>query len=368
MPLDPRLERSSSKRKGRDGPEDAIAPRKKQHRKPADSDEGDVEMQDISSGDDLPVKSTRKSKGKSTLREEKEYPSVNELKRRIRDVKRLLNKKDLPADARVVQERALAGYEEDLAEETARRERSQMISKYHFVRFLGMLYSCVYQVVMCTVLTSTLNIDRKTADKQLKRLLRHDKDDTLDPKKKKSLPSKIHAARVNLNYTIYYPLTEKYISLYPKSKGQSKDDAAADSGAESAAQDKKDEVKSEKPPLWSVVEKCMEEDTLGLLREGKLNLGADGKPLAAPVKKSVSNTENKSKKDVKQDIKKNEKKDEKKVTKNEEESEPKFASRRERRAEKRDQYGQRQHQRGQGNTHHAAAAPDGDESDGGFFE
>ncbi|KAJ5590488.1 hypothetical protein N7450_004460 [Penicillium hetheringtonii] len=346
MPLEPRLERSSSKRKGRDGPEDAIAPRKKQHRKPADSDEGDVEMQDISSGDDLPVKSTRKSKGKSTLREEKEYPSVNELKRRIRDVKRLLNKKDLPADARVVQERALAGYEEDLAEETARRERSQMISKYHFVRFL----------------------DRKTADKQLKRLLRHDKDDTLDPKKKKSLPSKIHAARVNLNYTIYYPLTEKYISLYPKSKGQSKDDAAADSGAESAAQDKKDEVKSEKPPLWSVVEKCMEEDTLGLLREGKLNLGADGKPLAAPVKKSVSNTENKSKKDVKQDIKKNEKKDEKKVTKNEEESEPKFASRRERRAEKRDQYGQRQHQRGQGNTHHAAAAPDGDESDGGFFE
>jgi hypothetical protein len=71
-------------------------------------------------------------------REEKEYPSINDLKKRIRDVKRLLNKQNLPADARIVQERALAGYEEDLAEETARRERSSMISKYHFVRFLGM--------------------------------------------------------------------------------------------------------------------------------------------------------------------------------------------------------------------------------------
>jgi hypothetical protein len=72
----------------------------------------------------------------SESRNEKEYPSINELKSRIRGVKRLLNK-DLPADARIVQERALAGYEQDLVEETARRERSNMIKKYHFVRFLG---------------------------------------------------------------------------------------------------------------------------------------------------------------------------------------------------------------------------------------
>lgn len=68
---------------------------------------------------------------------EHNYPSVNELKKRIRDVKRLLNRVDLPADARIVQERALAGYEEDLEDELARRHRSQMIKKYHFVRFLG---------------------------------------------------------------------------------------------------------------------------------------------------------------------------------------------------------------------------------------
>lgn len=65
------------------------------------------------------------------------HRSVNELKRRIRDVKRLLARGDLPPDARIVQERALSGYEKDLEDETQKRARSQMIKKYHFVRFLG---------------------------------------------------------------------------------------------------------------------------------------------------------------------------------------------------------------------------------------
>lgn len=121
-----------SKRKSRDGPEEA--PRKKQHR----SDE--VQFEDYGKGgDNVPAKSTRKYKDKFAPRPERQYPSVNDLKKRIRDVKRLLQKPNLPADARILQERALAGYEQDLADENVRRERSQIISKYHFVRFLGKL-------------------------------------------------------------------------------------------------------------------------------------------------------------------------------------------------------------------------------------
>lgn len=138
MPPDSRRNRAPSKRKGREGPEDA-APRKKQQIKTSDSADEDFRFEDYgSAGDDTPAESSRTAKGNSTTRNEKEYPSVNDLKRRIRDVKRLLNKPGLSADARVVQERALTGYEQDLAEETARRDRSQMISRYHFVRFLGM--------------------------------------------------------------------------------------------------------------------------------------------------------------------------------------------------------------------------------------
>lgn len=374
MSLDIRRERSSSKRKGRDGPEESSAPRKKQSRKAADSDDEDIQMEDAGSGDEKRTKSTHKPKGKSAApREEKEYPSINDLKKRIRDVKRLLNKQNLPADARIVQERALAGYEEDLAEETARRERSSMISKYHFVRFLGMFYeklpgtTCVCFVGYITNRFFTLNADRKTANKQLNRLLRHEKDDKLDSKKKKSLERKIHAAQVNLNYTIYYPLTEKYISLYPKSKGKTSDDAGAESGSESDSKNKKDLPEGEKPALWSVVEKCMKEKTLDSLREGKLNIGFDGKPATKPVAKPAPAPAKKSKSTSGADDKKT-----KKTTKQEpkeEEPEPEFASRRERRAYKRDQLGQREHQRGQGKGYHHVAAPaDGNESDGGFFE
>lgn len=68
-------------------------------------------------------------------------PSVNELKTKIRDIKRLFAKKleDLPADVRVTKERELTGYQRDLEKAELKRHRSKMIQKYHFVRFLGML-------------------------------------------------------------------------------------------------------------------------------------------------------------------------------------------------------------------------------------
>lgn len=143
MAPDSRHDGVSSKRKSHDGPEDT-KPRKKQHRHVSASN--DFQFEAYGSGEDkIASKPSNKFRGKSAPRIEKGYSSVNELKRRIRDVKRLLNKKDLPADVRVLQERALAGYEQDLEEELARRERSQMIKKYHFVRFLGVLLELVYE-------------------------------------------------------------------------------------------------------------------------------------------------------------------------------------------------------------------------------
>ena len=133
------------KRKTRDGSEDVPQARKKVHRK-ADKADGQVQFEEYSKGDVSKPKVTRKYKDKFAPKPEKEYPSINDLKKRIRDVKRLLNKIDLSADARILQERALAGYEQDLADETRRRERSSLIKKYHFVRFLGM-WICLNDLV-----------------------------------------------------------------------------------------------------------------------------------------------------------------------------------------------------------------------------
>ncbi|GFF52535.1 rRNA-processing protein efg1 [Aspergillus udagawae] len=205
---------------------------------------------------------------------EHNHTSVNELKKRIRDVKRLLNRVDLPADARIVQERALAGYEKDLEDELARRNRSQMIKKYHFVRFL----------------------DRKAASKDLKRLLRREQEisnSDLDPATKEeklaALAGKIHAAHVNHNYTIYYPLTQKYVALYAEQKKKKKE-----SSAQSEKPNEPDaeavskliyETTGERPPMWRVVEKCMEDGTLDLLREGKLDGREGEKSSQAPEQK-----------------------------------------------------------------------------------
>ncbi|CAG8898165.1 unnamed protein product [Penicillium egyptiacum] len=333
MPTDTRsqIDQSApSKRKSRDGSEDIPPARKKVHRKANKADD-QVQFVDFSSkGDAAKPKVTRKFKDKFAPKPEKEYPSINDLKKRIRDVKRLLNKVDLSADARILQERALAGYEQDLADETTRRERSSLIKKYHFVRFL----------------------DRKTATKELNRLTRCEKEEDLDSKQKARLAAKIHICRVNLNYTIYYPLTEKYIALYPNGKHDAMD-------PESELQKQETKSNDAKPPLWSVVEKCMEENTLDLLREGKLHVNANGEKIQSSPSGTTTGTDShkeKSKKKEQQRETKAATQKDKQIPKDDKKSSKKQKPARIEQASK---------------THEApqqANAEDQDDSDGGFFE
>jgi hypothetical protein len=68
--------------------------------------------------------------------------SVNAIKKRIRDVRRRLERADdLPANVRHDDERALAAYEQELAAADAEKTRQKMIKKYHMVRFFGMIIS-----------------------------------------------------------------------------------------------------------------------------------------------------------------------------------------------------------------------------------
>lgn len=70
-----------------------------------------------------------------------------------------------------------------------------------------------------------------------------------------SLKTKMHIAEVDLNYTQYSPLSERYISLYPQKKSSAEEeDSSGDSGP------------PVKPSMWVEVEKCMEEGTLTRLR------------------------------------------------------------------------------------------------------
>ncbi|CAG8100362.1 unnamed protein product [Penicillium olsonii] len=315
---------TAPKRKTREGSSDAAPARKKAHRK-ADKANQEPEFADFGSGgEEKKSKPARKYKDKFAPRPEKEYPSVNDLKKRIRDVKRLLNKQDLSADARILQERALAGYEKDLEDETKRRERSQLISKYHFVRFL----------------------DRKAANKELARLTRRLKAEDLNPKEKAQLEAKISDCQVNINYTIYYPLTEKYLSIYPKSNGKPE-------AAEAESSKKGTEAAQAKPALWPIVAKCMEEKTLDLLREGKLNINFKGEKIEDTSSKATTKDTNKEK-----------------STKKEHQKDSKTASHKDKSAKRDKHSGKNDKSARKAESKHVAPQPsaDDDESDGGFFE
>lgn len=71
----------------------------------------------------------------------------------------------------------------------------------------------------------------------------------------------MHDAVIDVNYTIYHPLTEKYQSLFPR-----QEDAG---GGETAAR----KLVTEKPAMWKVVEQCTADGTLEALRDGKLATG-----------------------------------------------------------------------------------------------
>ena len=113
----------------------------------------------------------------------------------------------------------------------------------------------------------------------------------------KHLEQRIHVAQIDLNYTLYYPLTEKYISLFPKdhsNKDKSQNNNNQDrsespeSGDHHQHDSGNDDDPAKKPPVWAIVEQCTKENTLDLLRDGKLDIGPDGK------KKSESAATNKS--------------------------------------------------------------------------
>lgn len=65
-------------------------------------------------------------------------PSAHLLRKKIRDTARVLDHaSNMPADARIESERALAGYRQDLEAVEEGRRRAKIIRKYHMVRFFG---------------------------------------------------------------------------------------------------------------------------------------------------------------------------------------------------------------------------------------
>lgn len=178
--------------------------------------------------------------------------AINPLKARIRSIKRLLeHKENLPADVRLNHERELASCTWQLEEAERERKKSEMIGRYHMVRFF----------------------DRQKATRKLKQVKKKAKE-CEGTEEEGVWKQKVHEGEVDVNYAQYYPLDQVYSALYPtggkkKKKDQDGGDQDGDVQMEAEAEAKEEERKGD-PDMWKVVEKCMEKGKLDALRNGTL--------------------------------------------------------------------------------------------------
>lgn len=110
------------------------------------------------------------------------------------------------------------------------------------------------------------------------------------PEEQETLDREIHNAEVDLNYTLYHPLTKKYSSLFPRKETQEASDGTATSATKTM------QARQDKPAMWAVVESCMENGTLQALRDGNLRTGAAPvKPLKSSIHHRTSEKQQKAK-------------------------------------------------------------------------
>lgn len=200
-----------------------------------------------------PVKKQRRD-GPPKIRKQVHASSVNAVKKRIRDVTRLLQRaEDMPADVKLENERALAAYKQELAEADMEKVRQRMIKKYHMVRFFGKSlngFSCLNRM-------ANWKTEKQKATRMLKKLKKRLLEAT-NTEEVEEIKAQMHIYEVDQNYAHYYPLNERYVSLYPQ-RGKEKPEDEEES---------KTIDTSKKPELWAEIERRMEEGTLKELRYG----------------------------------------------------------------------------------------------------
>ncbi|KAK3644421.1 hypothetical protein LTR56_009673 [Elasticomyces elasticus] len=223
--------------------------------------------------DQVPAEPSRKRQRKEAGRPAhitgpsfKKAHTVHDLKASIRSLRRLLSNPvdKLPSTVRVEKERALRTAESELAETEKAKSRSEVIGKWHKVRFF----------------------ERQKAGKRVKRLRK-------EGKSGEDVGEKLREAEVDVAYAVYFPLEREYVPLFARKKkveGEGEDESPEPVEYERQG----DAV------MWERVRKCMEDGTLEALRNGKLT--GDGH--AAPTKEDQAERDETSTVPARQPVKK----------------------------------------------------------------
>ncbi|KAF2718299.1 hypothetical protein K431DRAFT_287803, partial [Polychaeton citri CBS 116435] len=175
--------------------------------------------------------------------------TVNETKAKIRSLRRLLERNErLPADVRVEKERALQTAEYELRRTQHAKQRSDMIARYHKIRFF----------------------DRQKAVKRLKKA-KKSLSECENEGQRRILEKEVGECEVDQNYAQYYPLELAYVPLFPTKKGDKEKAKDGDDGKDVEHQNSKGLVGREgDDAMREKVRQSMREGTLDALRNSRL--------------------------------------------------------------------------------------------------
>ncbi|KAH7037859.1 uncharacterized protein B0I36DRAFT_380985 [Microdochium trichocladiopsis] len=171
------------------------------------------------------------------------------VKKRARTIERLLRtSQDLPANVQNDLERELEHHRSRIAKAAEDKQRKDMISKYHMVRFF----------------------ERKKADRLAKRL-RTQLDATEDEAEKKKIAADLRTAEIDGVYARFFPHRERYISLYPVAGSGTEEDEKVDTKTTGKAVKA---LKVERPPIWYDIERAERKGMSALVAIRERNLNA----------------------------------------------------------------------------------------------
>ncbi|KAK3670219.1 hypothetical protein LTR78_009874 [Recurvomyces mirabilis] len=190
----------------------------------------------------------------------KKAHTVHDLKARIRSLRRGLEHNDaLPATIREEKERALRSAETELGETERRKRRSEVIGRWHKVRFF----------------------ERQRAGKRVK-FLRKRVQEVAEAERggggeaRGVLERLLGEAEVDVMYAVYFPLEREYVPLFPRKKKMDGDrDETAGGSPEADGEAKEGFTRLGDREMWERVRQCVVDGTLEALREGKLDQAED---------------------------------------------------------------------------------------------
>lgn len=133
------------------------------------------------------------------------------IKKKIRDISRLLNKNSdtLPADVKIANERALKTLKLELEKVQVDQKTKKLVQRYHKVRFFEKKKAIrFYKKSEKIIKDLEVEIDGKQNTDEVKEL----------KKKLKKEKRIFEHCKVDLAYVLNFPRNEKYISLYAKTE------------------------------------------------------------------------------------------------------------------------------------------------------